>query len=92
MEEECTSSQESRGSKRRSPGDSRRRHSHDFKIKAVKQQVEQDCCIRKVAPGLDINASLVMRGQFEYEADSTVAFAFTIFVVATVAAVTACLR
>jgi len=64
---------------------SRRKHSREFKVDSVKQEVEKGRSVREVAAGLGINAHLLTRWKFEFEADGTVAFALSAFVVATVA-------
>jgi transposase len=55
-------------------GSSRRRHSREFKIEAVKQVVEKGRSVRAVADGLGINANMLTRWKSEFEADGTVAF------------------
>ncbi len=55
-------------------GKSRRKHSREFKLEAVKQVVEHDRSIAEVADGLGINRSLLTRWKSQFEAEGAVAF------------------
>ena len=55
-------------------GKSRRKHSREFKLEAVKQVVEQGRTISEVADGLGINRNLLTRWKSQFLADGEVAF------------------
>lgn len=52
----------------------RRKHSHEFKLEAVKQVVEQGRSISEVADGLGVNRSLLARWRDQFEAEGAQAF------------------
>lgn len=55
-------------------GSSRRKHSREFKLEAVKQVVQQGRSVSEVADGLGINRSLLTRWKSEFEKEGAVAF------------------
>lgn len=55
-------------------GKSRRKHSREFKIEAVKQVVERGRSVSAVAEGLGINANLLTRWKSEFTSEGTAAF------------------
>ncbi len=55
-------------------GKSRRNHSCEFKLEAVRQVVEHDRSIADVADGLGINRSLLTRWKSQFEARGEIAF------------------
>ena len=54
-------------------GKSRRAHSHEFKLEAVKQVVERGRSVSEVAAGLGIHANMLSRWKSEF-ADGGAAF------------------
>ena len=55
-------------------GKSRRKHSREFKIEAVKQVVEKGRSVSDVAEGLGIQPNMLSRWKSELESDGVVAF------------------
>ena len=55
-------------------GKSRRKHSREFKVAAVKQVVEQGRSVSEVADGLGINRTLLTRWKAELAAEGPQAF------------------
>lgn len=55
-------------------GSSRRKHSREFKIEAVKQVVEKGRSVSDVAEGLGIHANMLSRWKTELESEGAVAF------------------
>ena len=55
-------------------GKSRRRHSREFKLEAVKQVTEHGRPVSEVADGLGINRNLLARWRRQFEAEGEVAF------------------
>ena len=55
-------------------GKSRRKHSREFKLEAVKQVVEHGRSIAEVAEGLGIHPSLLARWKSQLEQEGTKAF------------------
>ncbi len=55
-------------------GRSRRKHSHEFKLEAVKQVVEHGRSVSEVADSLGVHRSLLTRWKSQLEADGEVAF------------------
>ena len=55
-------------------GKSRRKHSREFKIEAVKQVVEKGRSVSDVAEGLGIHANMLSRWKTELESEGAVAF------------------
>lgn len=55
-------------------GKSRRKHSREFKVEAVRQVVEQGRSVAEVADGLGINRNLLTRWKAELAADGVQAF------------------
>ena len=55
-------------------GSSRRKHSREFKIEAVKQVVEKGRSVSNVAEGLGIHANMLSRWKTELESEGAVAF------------------
>ena len=55
-------------------GKSRRKHSREFKIEAVRQVVELGRSVSEVADGLGINRSLLLRWKSALEAEGAQAF------------------
>jgi len=55
-------------------GKSRRKHSREFKVEAVKQVVEHGRSVSEVADGLGINRNLLTRWKTELEAEGLQAF------------------
>ena len=55
-------------------GKSRRKHSREFKVEAVKQVVEHGRSVSEVAEGLGINRNLLTRWKTELEAEGSQAF------------------
>ena len=55
-------------------GKSRRWHSREFKIQAVKQVVEHDRPVSEVADGLGVNRNMLTRWKSELAAEGTIAF------------------
>ena len=55
-------------------GSSRRKHSREFKLEAVKQVVEKGRSVSEVADGLGINRNLLTRWKTELAAEGVHAF------------------
>ena len=55
-------------------GKSRRKHSREFKLEAVKQVVDHDRPVSEVAKGLGINANMLSKWKREFEESGDVAF------------------
>ena len=55
-------------------GSSRRKHSREFKIEAVKQVGVKGRSVSDVADGLGVDANMLSRWKTELEAEGTVAF------------------
>ena len=55
-------------------GRSRRRHSREFKLEAVKQVVEQGRSLCEVAEGLGVNRGLLARWRTQLAAEGALAF------------------
>ena len=55
-------------------GKSRRKHSREFKLEAVKQVVERDRTVSEVADSLGINRNLLSRWKREFETNGAIAF------------------
>lgn len=55
-------------------GASRRKHSREFKIEAVKQVTEKGRSVTEVADGLGINRNQLHRWKAEFEAEGVSAF------------------
>lgn len=55
-------------------GMSRRKHSREFKLEAVKQVVEKGRSVSEVAEGLGINRNLLTRWKTELAAEGALAF------------------
>lgn len=55
-------------------GSSRRKHSREFKLEAVKQVVQQGRPVSEVADGLGINRNLLTRWKSQFEREGAVAF------------------
>ena len=55
-------------------GKSRRKHSREFKLEAVKQVVERGRSVSEVADSLGINRNMLTRWKREFEDDGEVAF------------------
>jgi transposase len=55
-------------------GKSRRTHSREFKLEAVKQVVDQGRSVSEVADALGINRNLLTRWKSQFLADGDVAF------------------
>ncbi len=55
-------------------GKSRRNHSREFKLEAVKQVVEHGRSVSEVADGLGINRNLLTRWERQLETDGDVVF------------------
>ena len=55
-------------------GKSRRQHSREFKLEAVKQVVEQGRSVSEVADALGINRNLLTRWKSQFLKDGEVAF------------------
>ena len=55
-------------------GQSRRKHSREFKLEAVKQVVEHGRTVSEVADSLGINRNMLARWKREFETDGTLAF------------------
>ncbi|HEB51936.1 MAG TPA: transposase, partial [bacterium] len=55
-------------------GKSRRKHSREFKLEAVKQAVEHGRTVSEVADSLGINRNMLARWKREFETDGTLAF------------------
>jgi transposase len=55
-------------------GKSRRKHSREFKVEAVRQVIEQGRSISEVAVGLGIHPSLLLRWNHQLVAEGAVAF------------------
>ena len=55
-------------------GKSRRKHSREFKLEAVKQVVEHGRTATEVADGLGINRNMLTRWKRQFEEDGDVAF------------------
>ena len=55
-------------------GKSRRKHSREFKVEAVKQVVESGRPVTEVARGLGGNPGLLSRWKADYEASPTTSF------------------
>jgi len=54
-------------------GKSRRKHSREFKLEAVRQVVDQKRPISEVAKGLGLNASMLARWKSEFEEEARAA-------------------
>ena len=54
-------------------GRSRRKHSREFKIEAVKQVVAKGRSVAEVADGLGVNANMLSRWKTELESEGAVA-------------------
>ncbi len=55
-------------------GSSRRKHSREFKIEAVKQVVEKGRSVSDVAQGLGLHPNMLSRWKTELESEGAVAF------------------
>jgi transposase len=55
-------------------GKSRRKHSREFKLEAVKQVVEQGRTVSEVADGLGVNRAMLARWKTQFEAEGVLAF------------------
>ena len=55
-------------------GKSRRKHSREFKVEAVKQVVEKRRSVAEVADGLGLNPNMLSRWKVELESEGAVAF------------------
>ena len=55
-------------------GKSRRKHSREFKIEAVKQVVEKGRSVSEVAEGLGVHPNMLSRWKAELEAEGAIAF------------------
>ena len=55
-------------------GGSRRKHSREFKLEAVRQIVEQGRSIGEVADGLGVNRNLLARWKAQFEEEGNKAF------------------
>jgi transposase len=55
-------------------GSPRRKHSREFKLKAVKQVVQHDRSVWEVADGLGVNRNLLTRWKAQFEKEGAVAF------------------
>jgi len=55
-------------------GKSRRKHSREFKVEAVRQVIEHGRSVAEVAEGLGINRNLLTRWKAELEAEGGQAF------------------
>ena len=55
-------------------GRSRRKHSREFKLEAVKQVVEHGRSVSEVADGLGLNRNLLTRWKRQFETEGEVAF------------------
>ena len=55
-------------------GKSRRKHSREFKLEAVKQVVEHGRSVSEVADNLDIARNMLTRWKAEFLAEGTLAF------------------
>ena len=55
-------------------GKSRRKHSREFKIEAVKQVVEKGRSVSEVAAGLGVHPNMLSRWKAELESEGTIAF------------------
>ena len=55
-------------------GKSRRKHSREFKLEAVRQVVEQGRAVADVASGLGISATMLARWRAEFKAEGAAAF------------------
>ena len=55
-------------------GKSRRNHSREFKLEAVKQVVQQGRSVTEVADGLGINRNMLTRWKTQFEKEGTIAF------------------
>ena len=55
-------------------GKSRRKHSREFKLEAVKQVVEHGRSVSEVADGLGVNRNMLSAWRSKFEADGAVAF------------------
>jgi len=55
-------------------GSSRRKHSREFKLEAVRQVVEQGRAIGEVADGLGVNRNLLARWKAQFEEEGAKAF------------------
>ena len=55
-------------------GKSRRKHSREFKIEAVKQVVEHGRSVAEVAAGLGVNANMLSQWKTQLEAEGAAAF------------------
>ena len=55
-------------------GSSRRKHSREFKLEAVKQVVQHGRSVAEVAEGLGINRNMLTRWKQQFLAEGVVAF------------------
>jgi transposase len=55
-------------------GMSRRKHTREFKVEAVRQVIEKGRSVAEVADGLGINRNMLTRWKGEIEADGAEAF------------------
>ena len=55
-------------------GSSRRKHTREFKLEAVKQVVQHGRSVTEVAEGLGINRNMLTRWKTQFEAEGTLAF------------------
>ena len=55
-------------------GSSRRKHSREFKLEAVKQVVEHGRAVSEVADGLGINRNMLTRWKRQFEVEGAIAF------------------
>jgi transposase len=55
-------------------GTSRRKHTREFKVEAVRQILEKGRSVSEVADGLGINRNMLTRWKIESEADGAEAF------------------
>ena len=55
-------------------GKSRRKHSHEFKLEAVKQVVEHGRSVSEVADSLGVNRNMLTRWKGQLQAEGVLAF------------------
>ena len=55
-------------------GSSRRKHSREFKLEAVRQVVEHDRSVSEVADSLGVNRNMLTRWKTQLQAEGAVAF------------------
>ena len=55
-------------------GKSRRKHSREFKVEAVKQVVEKGRSVTEVADGLGVHPNMLSRWKAELESEGAIAF------------------